>query len=362
MAKRFDRKTIRRGLNVFFGFSIASIVVIFLFTDSAETLSALKRIKAPFLLAAVGVAALDSLGGGLRMWVLTRGLSRISFVSCLRASLASISMGAVTPSQAGGGPAMIFMLQRGGLSWGEAMSAGLMSFVVTILFFVVSAAAITVLGVNASVPEGTIRELFRYGLAVFMVLGAVFMVFTTWPALLRGAIRGVFNFASRFRRRHLLRPGSRATALLDLVQEFHDNNVTYFRHRFPALAASIVVTASIFLSKCCIAWFILRGLGVEADIWQVVSVQILILLAVYFFPTPGGAGAAELGAAVLMASIVPATLMPVFVVLWRVVVIYLAVIVGSAVMVHELGQDTIVADRPGKVAVEKKIAVSGEST
>jgi len=363
MTKRFDRKTIRRGLSVFFGFSIASIVLIFLFTDSAETLTALKRIQAPFLFAALGLAVLDSLGGGLRMWILTRGLPhRISFPSCLRAALASIAMGAVTPSQAGGGPAMVFMLLRGGLTWAESMSAGLMSFVVTVLFFVVSATAITVLGVNTSVPDGTVRDLFRYGLGAFMVLGVVFMVFTTWPALLRGVIRALFNFVSRFRRHHLLRPGSRATALLELVQEFHDNNVTYFQHRFPALVASVIVTAVIFAFKCFIAYFIVRGLGVGADVWEVVSVQILILLAVYFFPTPGGAGAAELGAAVLMSSIVPSGLLPVFVVLWRIVVIYLAVIVGAVVMVRALGQDTILAGKPGEIAVEKKIAVSGEST
>ena len=97
-----------------------------------------------------------------------------------------------------------------------------------------------------------------------------------------------------------------------------------------------------------------------AGVWEVVSIQILILLAVYFFPTPGGTGAAELGSAVLMAQILPMELLMVYVVIWRIVVMYIAVILGSVAMLRALGQDTLVATRPGYGTVEKKIAVSGE--
>ena len=97
-----------------------------------------------------------------------------------------------------------------------------------------------------------------------------------------------------------------------------------------------------------------------AGVWEVVSIQILILLAVYFFPTPGGTGAAELGSAVLMARILPLESLMIYVVLWRVVVMYIAVIIGSVVMLRALGQDTLVATRPGYGTVEKKIAVSGK--
>jgi len=61
-----------------------------------------------------------------------------------------------------------------------------------------------------------------------------------------------------------------------------------------------------------------------------------------------------------MAAIVPVQLLPIYVVLWRVVVMYLAVIVGSTVMLRALGEDTLVTDREGYGSVEKKIAVSGD--
>jgi uncharacterized protein (TIRG00374 family) len=358
---RFDRAAISKGLKIFFGLSVASIAIIFLFTDWGKTAEALSRIEPKFLLVALLLALADWFGGGTRLYLLTRGLSsRIALRHTVKAALANTAMGAITPSQMGGGPAQVFILYKNGLPLVESMSASLMTFVVTIVFFVISAGAITFLGVNTSIEDETVRRLFRYGFNVFLVCGTIFILFVAKPSWLRVLMRWFFNFLSLFRRRHLLRPGSRANKMIDGTAEIHEINVDYIKNRFPALVVSLLLTAVVFGFKCFIAWFIVRGLGVQAAVWEVVSIQILILLAVYFFPTPGGTGAAELGSAVLMAQILPMELLMIYVVLWRIVVMYIAVILGSVVMLRALGQDTLVTTRPGYGTVEKKIAVSGE--
>lgn len=361
--KNFDKKTIRRGLNVFFGLSIASIVLVFAFTEPGRTLEALHEIRLPFLLTALAIAVTDWLGGGLRIFILTRGLEgKIGFRACVKAALAQTSMGAITPSQAGGGPAQVFVLYKNGLPFVEAVSASLMTFVVTVIFFVVSAGAVTFLNITSTIHDSRVHALFRVGVTFFMIFGVLFIVFVAKPSWLRALIRGFFQFLSLFRRGHFLRPDSVASRIVEAVDQFHETNVKYFGRRLPALILSVLVTACFFGLKCLVAYFIVRGLGVEAAVWDVVSVQILILLAVYFFPTPGGTGAAELGAAVLMSSILPVRLITVFVILWRLIVMYLAVVLGAFVMIRALGQDTLITSRPGYGRVEKKIAVSGEST
>jgi hypothetical protein len=358
---RFDRATIAKGLKIFFGLSVASIAIIFLFTDWGKTAEALARIEPIYLIVALLLALADWFGGGVRLYLLTRGLTdRIALRSTIKAALANTAMGAITPSQMGGGPAQVFILYKNGLPLLESMSASLMSFVVTIVFFVLSAGAITFLGVNTSIEDDTVRRLFRYGFNIFLVCGTVFILFVAKPGWLRSLMRWFFNFLSLFRRGHFLRPGSRANKMIDGTAEIHEINLYYVKNRLPALVVSLLLTAVVFGFKCFVAYFIVRGLGVAAGVWEVVSIQILILLAVYFFPTPGGTGAAELGSAVRMAQILPMELLMVYVVLWRIVVMYLAVITGSVVMLRALGQDTLVGERPGYGTVEKKIAVSGE--
>jgi len=361
--KRFDKTTIRQGLKLFFGLSVASIVVIFIFTDPKRTLGALEQVQPKFLLAALALAVADWLGGGLRLYILTRGLSaHISFRSGVKAALANVSMGAMTPSQAGGGPAQVFVLYKNGLPFVEAVSASLMAFIVTIVFFVITSGVITFFGISSELGDSRVHTLFRYAVTLFMVFGLVFIVFIARPQWLRAVIRWVFNFLSLFRRDHLLRPGGSANRILEAVDEFHETNLRYLKGRPHVLILAVIVTAGLFSLKCFAAYFIVRGLGVSAGVWEVVSVQILILLTIYFFPTPGGTGAAELGSAVLMAPILPVQLLTVFVILWRTIVMYLAVAVGSVVMLRALGQDTLITTRPGYGTVEKKIAVSGKSS
>jgi uncharacterized protein (TIRG00374 family) len=356
---RFDRAAIRKGLKIFFGLSVASISIIFLFTDWGKTAEALSRVEPGYLIIALLLATADWLGGGARLYLLTRGLSAtVTLRSAIKAALSNTAMGAITPSQMGGGPAQVFILYKNGLPVLEAMSASLMTFVVTIVFFVVSAGAITFSGLNTSIEDETVRSLFRYGFTVFLVCGTLFMVFIARPSWLRKLLRWFFSFLSLFRRRHLLQPGSRANRAIEATAQIHEINVYYIRNRFPALVLALLLTAGLFGLKCFAAYFIVRGLGVTAGVWEVVSIQILILLVVYFFPTPGGTGAAELGSAVLMAQILPMELLMVYVVVWRIVVMYIAVILGSVVVLRAVGQDTLVATRPGYGTVEKKIAVS----
>jgi len=361
MQSRFDKAAIRRGLNIFFGLSLASVAIIFVFTDLGDTRDALSRVQPLFLIVAIGLGFLDWMGGGLRLVVLSRGLSqRLQFRTGVRAAMANVAMGAMTPSQAGGGPAQVFVLYKGGVPFMEAMSVSLMTFMVTMIFFIIAAVTLVVLGIDESITNANVRGMLRYGVGLFLLFAVMFISFISSPRLTRTVVRWVLNFISLFRSKHLLHAEGRANRIFQATDEFHRINVVFLREHFPTLVLSVVITAALFGFKCLSAYFVVRGLGVDAAVGDVVAVQILILLAVYFFPTPGGAGAAEFGSAVLMASIVPFGLLPVFVILWRIVLMYFPVIIGSIVMIRAVGGDTIVAQRPGYGQLEKKIAVSGK--
>jgi uncharacterized membrane protein YbhN (UPF0104 family) len=105
---------------------------------------------------------------------------------------------------------------------------------------------------------------------------------------------------------------------------------------------------------------IVKGLGVDAGVWEVIFIQILITLAVYFCPTPGASGVSELGSAVLMASIVPVESLMLYVVLWRGIVAYIAISLGSMVMLRSIGKEAVTVDTDEANLIEKEIALSGK--
>jgi uncharacterized protein (TIRG00374 family) len=137
-----------------------------------------------------------------------------------------------------------------------------------------------------------------------------------------------------------------ANRVVGTADRFHQILTHYLRHHGSALLAVLLCTGVLLGAKLLIAYLLVRGLGVAADVWEVFSIQIVVLLVVYFCPTPGGSGAAELGPAVLMAGILPAGLPAVYVVLWRTIVTYIPVVLGSVILLRYLGKRTIRLEDP----------------
>jgi uncharacterized protein (TIRG00374 family) len=96
------------------------------------------------------------------------------------------------------------------------------------------------------------------------------------------------------------------------------------------------VTGLCYANKLLAGYVVLRALHIEAQFADVLALQTLITFLLYFAPTPGGSGVAELMSAAVMSIYVPAELIPSYTILWRLVVSYLTMGVGSAVFWYML--------------------------
>jgi uncharacterized membrane protein YbhN (UPF0104 family) len=72
-------------------------------------------------------------------------------------------------------------------------------------------------------------------------------------------------------------------------------------------------------------------LGIEAPFLDVLLLQTFISFLLYFAPTPGGSGLAEILSAAVMSIYLPRELTPSYILLWRITVCYLTVAVGSVI-------------------------------
>ena len=69
---------------------------------------------------------------------------------------------------------------------------------------------------------------------------------------------------------------------------------------------------------------------------ELIIIQVFLHIMLYFFPTPGGSGGAEVGTAMVMQSLVPTALLPVYTLLWRTAVMYLSVLVGGLFLIQNI--------------------------
>jgi uncharacterized protein (TIRG00374 family) len=337
MARKLAPQLLRRGLEIFAVISLVVFVAVLLYGNNlGQFVTAMVNLRWQWVLLGVVIASLDWFGGGLRLYVLAR---HVHPATTLRGAVLSAGLNAyatlITPSQAGGGPLGIYTLKRYGTPIPEGMVATFMSFVATILFFAVAGPTVVFFGAGESLEEHGIlgvtnlNTLFRLSLGGFISVGVVMLAVIVFPGVARRLVLAAVRWLEH---RGNPRLAGLVSGLNEGVDRAHEAMVAFFRGRgWLSLASGVILTGPTLANKLLAGYIVLRALDIPAPFVEVVMLQTLIIFLLYFAPTPGGSGLAEVLSGAVMSIYVPRELTPSYVLLWRIYVAYLTVGAGSFV-------------------------------
>src|SRR5216117_4525649 len=177
MALALTPRLLRRGLELFAVISLIGVaVVLVVFGENLDAvLSALAHLRWGWLLVGVGLASMDWVGGGTRLWVVARHVHPgVRWRDMVIAGGMSAWAAYLTPFQSGAGPMMMWTMTRVGVTLPEAMTSAFMTFVATVAFFAIAGPLALVFGAGASLSQHnivlniTLYDLFRTSLKVFV--------------------------------------------------------------------------------------------------------------------------------------------------------------------------------------------------
>ena len=346
---------LRRGLEFFAVVSVVALVALLFYGGNwGASLEAVERLRPGWVLAALALASFDWWGGGVRIWLLARFLrGRVPFRGMVLAAGLNTWGSYLTPSQAGGGPVMIWAMSRAGVPVPEAMIATFMSFVGTVVFFAVAGPLAIVLGAGHSlrahalgVLHLSLYDLFKASAWGFVITGGLHLVVLLFPGQARRLVHWVIGWLER-RGGGSARLAGRMSALRDGIDRMQECVVQFLRPAgLLALAGGVATSALAHANKLLAGYVALRALGIQANFVDVLLLQTSLSFLLYFAPTPGASGAAEALSAALMSVYVPRTLLPIYTVLWRATVSYATVAFGSLVFFRML------RGRPGEAGAE----------
>ena len=337
MAMMVTTRLLRRGLELFAGISALGFVGLLLYGNNLSLfLEAMLSLQWGWALLGVGLASLDWVGGGLRLWVITRHVyPKVTLQGSVVAGGLNTWGGFLTPTQTGGGPLMIYALKRYGVPLPEATISSLMTFVATVMFFAVAGPVALLLGAGRSLEQHgilgrafTLYDLFRLSLGGFIAIGLLMIALFAFPEVARRIGQRLVSWLERRRPRL----ASRVNQMREGVDRSHECLVAFFRGKgWAALAAAVVLSSLAFANRLAAGYVVLRALDIQAHFVDVLLLQTLITFLLYFAPTPGGSGLAEVLSAAVMSIYVPRVLTPSYILLWRVITCYLTVAFGSFV-------------------------------
>ncbi|NOT09511.1 MAG: flippase-like domain-containing protein [Gemmatimonadales bacterium] len=337
MAKLLTPKLLRRGLEFFVIGSVIGFAALLYYSGNfGAFMAAIPRIQWLWVLAGLGLASMDWLGGGLRLWVLAREIHpKPSFIGLILAGGMGAWAAYLTPLQSGNGPITVYTMRRYGIPVPSAITLVLMSFVSTVAFFGLAGPIAIAFGAGKSLGQHgvvlgiSLYDLFLASLGIFVLLFGALIVIVIKPRALHWLLRKAIGFVGR--------RSSRVLGKLEMlekgVDQAHDAMEKFNTPRgWLALFWATVISGPSHANKLLAGYVALRAIGIEAHFVDVLLLQTLIAFLLYFFaPTPGGTGIAEFLSAAVMSVYVPRPLTALYTLIWRLVISYFTIGFGSLV-------------------------------
>ncbi len=327
------KKTLIRGIQIFIFFSLIGIIGGFWWKKPADIDSLLNHFNLFIFMGILLLVALNYFLGGLRFRIFFNGkpLPLISLWNCIRADWANTFVGTVTPFQTGGGPAQLYILWRCGAKVSDVALVALLNFSSTLIFFLVASTfAIVIIPADLMGPNFTvfIRSSFVFITLLFGLILTVLFYSNVGLYLVKKILFLIPIKIPKFV--HL------REQLLNTLQ----NEISHFEHSFRnilktqkwLLLFNFVVTAALYFSKYLIGFLIAISLEKIIPFTVFIGLQIIQLVFLYFTPTPGGSGLAELSSTWLIGFLVSEGNILYFTIFWRFFTTILGAAIGGIVL------------------------------
>jgi len=323
------RRRVARGLRLFILLTVASAVAVMALTAGRQTLHGLAGAKWLWLLATAALWLIAALVDGVRLAVLSRaGEDPLTLGRSVSVIYIGYFMAAVTPFQFGGLPLQLYLMNGWGANPGRASAMLLLRGA---LFYGMLFIAAPLIAVLLGPETGLLKALGVYVTFALVVASLVILMAIAFPA----------GFAARSSR---LGPGQRSgrvrrllTWLLVQLGDLVAGLRLYLRrdrlkYLVSAITLTVVFMAAVFGMSATLLW----SLGVKANAFKTMGLNLLLCSVMLFVPTPGATGIAEAGAAGLFIAVCPKYLLGPYVLLWRLFSFYLGAIVGGILTLRHI--------------------------
>jgi uncharacterized protein (TIRG00374 family) len=357
MANLLSPKLLRRGFLVFVAISLLGFGAVLIYGNNLPAfVLAAEQVHWGWILVGVGLASMDWIGGGLRNWVV---VNHVHPDPPLGGMILAGGMGAwagyLTPLNSGAGPMMVYGMKRAGVPVPVALTSTFVTFISTVVFFALAGPFAILMGAGRSLGHHgnvlglSLYDLFLGSLGVFAGIGIVMVIVIVFPRYARNLLHAL---AGRIGRRSE-RVARRLEGLRAGIDQAHGSFVAFNSPRgWLSLLWATILSGPSHANKLLAGYVALRAVGIHANFVDVLLLQTLITFLLYFAPTPGGSGIAEVLSAAVMSSVyLPPEIAPLYTIIWRCILSYFTLVFGFFVFsnwirhrlkgVDELAEDTV---------------------
>ncbi|GGY81203.1 lysylphosphatidylglycerol synthase transmembrane domain-containing protein [Marinobacter zhanjiangensis] len=297
------------------------------------------RLLSPWTITTVGgLLVVYFASDGLRLYFTLRALGyQVRLRAIARLVFVNIFFSNVTPMATGGGFAQIWYLQREGVPLGFATAATTIRTVLAVVF-IFSLAPVFLMTLPALKNQpllGQVSWILSLLIVLYLAFFTVVLFRTRW---LIGPLTGLLTLLDRW---HLISPQRHRRWQFKARREmmrFSRSFGYYLRGDRRWVLLSVLFTALFLLSLFSFPWLIITGLDYDVSWLNTLGLLVVTTFIMYFSPTPGASGISEGVFGSFFSGILGGNHLVLVTVAWRVVTIYLGMLIGLVLLQRDLAR------------------------
>lgn len=305
-----------------------SVAVVY-FTFDIRALEYLTMFESKCILLALCCLAVGLFFDGLRLITLADVTgAQLTLRQVVNVVLSNYFLALVTPGASGGAIAQIMFMRKAGVPVAKATVVVLVRTIMSIFFLIMLVPV--VLHSDSDIGEWMPASVITVVSLIFTSLPVIafFLMRTTYPE--KWLDKLTKNFAYTTRQNCFI-----------WYEEFKNAFKIMAQHPLKVFRAFIESGLSLMGIYATVPAFFTGLSNFDFDLLQVMGRMILLNLVLYFSPTPGGSGVAEVGFVALFSNILPDGVDGIMAVLWRFAAEYLPFLLGAIVSIRAFGADVM---------------------
>ena len=323
-----SEKLVKR-LTMLFAFVVLISVAVIYFTFDIRALEYLTMFKPECILLALGCLAVGLFFDGLRLITLADVTgAKLTLKQVVNVVLSNYFLALVTPGASGGAIAQIMFMRKAGVPVAKATVVVLVRTVMSIFFLILLVPV--VLQNDSDIGEWMAPSVIMTVSVLFTSLPVIvfFLMRTQYPEKWLDKLTRRFSYNTR-------------QNCFIWYEEFKNAFKIMAKHPLKVLRAFIESGLSLLGIYATVPAFFTGLSNFSFDLCEVMGRMILLNLVLYFSPTPGGSGVAEVGFVALFSNILPDGVVGIMAVMWRFAAEYLPFLLGAFVSIRAFGADVM---------------------
>ncbi len=340
-----ERSKVRRAAFIFLAGSLAILAITLLATTDEETWLGVASFGGVLIAALFGIVLLRMVLEGLGLLVLVNGTQdkKLTVLESLELTLEGFFIAQLIPVSAAGVPYQGFLLTRKGVRAGWATAVVLVKgFVPGVFFFLilVGVGVAALLGWEGSGESLTFLKIVGpIALIPTSIVVAMVIITLTKPVLFDRLVDGIAAFlCGKLRGKAAERVEEARVLLEDESHVFREALTTLGKEKRWVLAWGAALVALAYVVEFTMAVVILWGFGYRGSAVGPIVLQGVLKPIIAASPTPGSLAIGEGGYIGFFAAYLPASFVGVSLVLWRLVLYFVPMFVGGALVAKRIGR------------------------